>query len=606
MFARPSIASPTRSKPSLTPARNVLLQRKCACGGTPGPSGECEACRKKRLQRKSTDAAGEAQHDSVVPPIVHDVLRSPGQPLDRETRAFVEPRFGHDFSGVRVHTDTRAAESARAVDALAYTVGNDVVLGTGKYALDTTQGKQLLAHELTHVVQQSGINSNPANLIIGESDSIYEREAEAKNDLLTNRAGEHQPIPVMQRVSRPVVMRRQLFSSTLKICHRLLKSREFAVSQGGLRVGIDARWQGPSEGAASCESHRRSPYNVVLTQRNLIVDREYGNCQFDPQKPSSRQWIGVPPDDYYLTIWTNNTNPNCCLEGEIEVSEQAGLTGESCTEIPDDALTILHSALDVAGLIPALGAIPDGINAAIYAIEGDWVSAGISAAAMIPIFGEGVTITKLGVKVTRSAVKRVGKEAIEVGLKEAKTAGKKILGKEARKAEKELLTEGAEAATRKRVGESTAKTAEKGAEEATEKVEKEAVEDAAKREEKKAIEDANKPKEREKKPEEKKSKDKKHEEDRPGTKCTETEHAKYYGAVKFACNGFSCEGTDTIEEMLAKSALAHACATARFTYQRKCFARGHPDWVGHEEQRVQAEKAARRCLDIAKKAERKK
>ncbi len=62
-----------------------------------------------------------------VPPIVHEVLSSPGQSLDTGTRAFMEPRFGHDFSGVRVHTDAGAAESARAVNALAYTVGQDVV-----------------------------------------------------------------------------------------------------------------------------------------------------------------------------------------------------------------------------------------------------------------------------------------------------------------------------------------------------------------------------------------------------------------------------------------------------------------------------------------------
>src|SRR5688572_11541831 len=66
---------------------------------------------------------------SSVPPIVHDVLRSSGQSLDANTRAFMEPRFGHDFSGVRVHADAQAAESARAVSALAYTVGRDVVFG---------------------------------------------------------------------------------------------------------------------------------------------------------------------------------------------------------------------------------------------------------------------------------------------------------------------------------------------------------------------------------------------------------------------------------------------------------------------------------------------
>src|SRR6185436_9144991 len=117
-------ATPMR-RPVSACAPAGVLQRKCACGGTPGPSGECEACRKKRLQRKS-NAGVEPQSGSVVPSIVHEVLGSPGQPLDSATRAFMEPRFGYDFSRVRVHTDTRSEQSARDVNALAYTVGRQV------------------------------------------------------------------------------------------------------------------------------------------------------------------------------------------------------------------------------------------------------------------------------------------------------------------------------------------------------------------------------------------------------------------------------------------------------------------------------------------------
>src|SRR5215211_5472573 len=79
--------------PSLA-ARTNLLQRKCACGGTPGVDGECAECRKTRLQRP---ASSHAKHETA-PPIVQEALSSPGQPLDEGTRAFVEPRLGHDFS----------------------------------------------------------------------------------------------------------------------------------------------------------------------------------------------------------------------------------------------------------------------------------------------------------------------------------------------------------------------------------------------------------------------------------------------------------------------------------------------------------------------------
>jgi LAS superfamily LD-carboxypeptidase LdcB len=81
-------------------------------------------------------------------------LRSGGQHLSAPTRAFFESRFGHDFSQVRVHTDSKAVEAARSLNAKAFTIGRDVVFGTGQYSPDTLGGRQLLAHELTHVIQQ--------------------------------------------------------------------------------------------------------------------------------------------------------------------------------------------------------------------------------------------------------------------------------------------------------------------------------------------------------------------------------------------------------------------------------------------------------------------
>jgi len=183
MFARQSTVTAAQSKaaPSLTRAPNRVLQRKCACGGTPGPTGECDACRKKRLQRKSNQPSFFNSHQSEVPPIVHEVLQSPGQPLDRETRAFMEPRFGHDFSNVRVHTDVKAAESARVIDALAYTVGDDAVFGAQQYAPRTSDGQRLLAHELTHVLQQRQRHHQPGFLqpmSAGSAGEAAEREAD--------------------------------------------------------------------------------------------------------------------------------------------------------------------------------------------------------------------------------------------------------------------------------------------------------------------------------------------------------------------------------------------------------------------------------------------
>lgn len=115
----------------------------------PGPSGHAEGM----LQREFAPASG--QQLTAAPRSVNDTLRTPGRPLDTATRAFMEPRFGRDFSRVQVHTDAKAAESARAVNATAYTVGPDVVFAAGAFQPHIDSGRRLLAHELTHVVQQT-------------------------------------------------------------------------------------------------------------------------------------------------------------------------------------------------------------------------------------------------------------------------------------------------------------------------------------------------------------------------------------------------------------------------------------------------------------------
>lgn len=185
-------ALPTKTaieRRTLSPVTSPRIQRvaasnHCACGGG------CPRCQKKSaLPVSKPDDVSEREADhvaqrvmslaspttngamdvgntapmllrsaattSAAPSPVRDELNSPGTPLDVSTRRFFEPRFGRDFNSVRVHTDARAAQSASAVDALAYTVGNDVVFGAGRYAPLTHAGRQLLAHELTHVIQQS-------------------------------------------------------------------------------------------------------------------------------------------------------------------------------------------------------------------------------------------------------------------------------------------------------------------------------------------------------------------------------------------------------------------------------------------------------------------
>lgn len=149
------------------------FQTKTKAESTPAP--RFTPARSGFLQRYSTNQPEPA----TVPPILHEVLCSPGQPLDSATREFMEPRFGHDFSRLRVHTDAKAAQSARTVKARAYTVGRDIVFGQGQYAPETTAGKRLLAHELTHAVQQGSSRQGLQNrLKMGAPGGIAEQEAE--------------------------------------------------------------------------------------------------------------------------------------------------------------------------------------------------------------------------------------------------------------------------------------------------------------------------------------------------------------------------------------------------------------------------------------------
>jgi hypothetical protein len=170
----------------LTTVRSGLLQRACACGKqNAAGQGECADCSQKRESQSQRSALGSSPQTA---------LHSPGQPLDAGTRAYMEPRFGHDFSKVRIHADARAATSARSVNALAYTVGQDIVFGDGRYSPGSSAGRQLLAHELTHVVQQSGSRSAPqSNAPMSQAGDRAEREAESVSRTVLSGA----PVPAI-------------------------------------------------------------------------------------------------------------------------------------------------------------------------------------------------------------------------------------------------------------------------------------------------------------------------------------------------------------------------------------------------------------------------
>jgi hypothetical protein len=240
---------------SMLPSRSTVsapaffLQRKCACG-THATSGKCDSCKQTHLQRKPFTIAAEdsplereadraaaavmgdraTSIDTHVPPrvtrasttsmadpaavasheapaIVHDVLRSSGQPLDAVTRTFFEDRLEQDFSAVRVHTDTSAAASASAIQALAYTAGHHVVFGAGQFEPAGAPGRALLAHELAHVVQQTGGAAPRA--LSHDSPSATAREASTTVPDATSHASPHAPAHATGRpgaIQRKVIL----------------------------------------------------------------------------------------------------------------------------------------------------------------------------------------------------------------------------------------------------------------------------------------------------------------------------------------------------------------------------------------------------------------
>ena len=155
--------------PIISPSR-VQVQSKLTVN-TPGDLYEQEADRVADHVMRMPDCQvqrtkdGGSSKTAAPGMMLADRSRVAGQPLPDPVRSYFEPRFGHDFQGVRIHTDAKAAESARSIDARAYTLGKDIVFARGEYQPYMRSGRQLLAHELTHVVQQSRSSASTPDYI---------------------------------------------------------------------------------------------------------------------------------------------------------------------------------------------------------------------------------------------------------------------------------------------------------------------------------------------------------------------------------------------------------------------------------------------------------
>ena len=304
------LQSQTNAATKGPPAANGFLQRKCDCGQHTA-SGVCANCRTgKGILQRHGSSSFEAPE---VPSIVHDVLRSSGRPLDSQTRDQMESRLGQDFSRVRVHTDSQAAESARAVNALAYTVGSDVVFGSGRFQPNSAEGVQLLAHELTHVIQQASVlGSSSSSLVAVDPDAGAEAQARAVGESAGKQAS----------IARPLMHQPALQRAPSKTPPHIT---QIIVDQN-TKQQVTAKFSDGSVQGDECSTGK-------------------GHCCFDATAGASAGGACSAPR-------SNQTDNNCTPVGDFTVTEKIPVTGGGIkfwTQFHDAKQVALHKYSPVDG-----------------------------------------------------------------------------------------------------------------------------------------------------------------------------------------------------------------------------------------------------------------
>jgi hypothetical protein len=429
-----------------------------------------------RLQRKkSSDMEREG-----VPQLVHDTLRSGGQPLNASVRAFMEPRFGHDFGQVRVHTDGQAAESAEAVSALAYTAGRDIVFGAGQYQPHSDAGKRLLAHELAHVVQQASgpVSGVPIadGLAVSEPGDGFEREADHTADRVMAADYAAGPAVIASGPSALTVMTMQRCGDTPcncsaeeRLAHEMddMQMQRLAVP-GTLptlwlqrRVvcdpqGSEACWEEDNEELSSLRNSALNPQLTFLAQ-GLQRAHEEGNLSAIEVLQRSINVVMTQTDHTLLNRWPTLSSPSAGNECSTCKTQQLQLytlpqqklqradtthTTLSRKEKTDGRSTLqcINANLANAGVPWAVLFVLGGICSLLGTIAtsptGPGAVAGGAAAAALCI----ASVTGLGVgMITGIIIRCIQDPSVEWIFSEAETEGSSP--------EQDMLEDGSEMAT---------------------------------------------------------------------------------------------------------------------------------------------------------------
>lgn len=244
-----------------------VILRKCACGADAGAQGECSGCRAGRqtLQREAEGADGP----SSLPASVSTVMQSGGgEALPQSTREQMEGMLGADLRGVRTHTSAQAAHAAQDINAHAFTVGRDIYFGAGQYQPDTRQGQHLLAHELTHTVQQAdGRGALQSDSLISHPDDALEREA----DEVASNVGRARPATASREQSSPTVARRASAPLVQRSWYDpFVGAAEWA--GGKVASGAEATWEGAKWAGGKVASGAKIVANEGLRMGGAAVE----------------------------------------------------------------------------------------------------------------------------------------------------------------------------------------------------------------------------------------------------------------------------------------------------------------------------------------------
>lgn len=272
-------------------------------------------------------------------------LKGGGQSLPDSARSYFEPRIGYDFSQVRVHTDSQAAETARTVNAQAFTVGSEVVFVAGQFAPQTNEGRRLIAHELTHVVQQGGqMLSRPGNLRVTRPSDAAEREARAGAAAVAS--GE----AFRPRTTSSVALARQVDAGVPSDAGVPLDA---GVSDSLRDEGPIAGTSGPSQAPTPATPPAPTPSQVQAPPPALVIDQPAANTRFyidaTPQMPTINcraRITGATPDPTATTMFdweastTETVTKDSCASSKIgnctSPPQKSSIVGGNLTPVFSD------------------------------------------------------------------------------------------------------------------------------------------------------------------------------------------------------------------------------------------------------------------------------